>query len=198
MPENGGYANASNAGAKIARGEWLVMMNSDILPQSQGWAQIMSDFLLENPKIGMVAPKLLYEDDSIQHAGMYFAHDARHQFYENKHYYKGYPSSYPAANKPRCTPAVTAACIMINRKLFTKMGMFTTDFVVGDYEDSDLCLKLFQEGYHCYYLPQVAMLHFERQSMNEHESATNARYYVNAWLHQQKWSSAIAELMKQY
>ena len=198
MPENGGYANASNAGAKIARGEWLVMMNSDILPQSQGWAQIMSDFLLENPKIGVVAPKLLYEDDSIQHAGMYFASDSRNQFYENKHYYKGYPSSYASANKPRCTPAVTAACIMINRKLFTKMGMFTTDFVVGDYEDSDLCLKLFQDGYHCYYLPSVQMLHFERQSMNEHESATNARYYVNAWLHQQKWSSTITELMKQY
>ncbi len=213
MPENGGYALASNAGAKIAKGEWLVMMNSDILPQNpqyspqssktKNWAQIMSDFLLENPKIGVVAPKLLYEDGSIQHAGMFFSFDSKQQFYENKHYYKGFPSFYPPANKSRCTPAVSAACIMINRKLFAKVGMFCDGFVVGDYEDSDLCLKLLQLGYHSFYLAEVEMLHFERQSMNDHAMNENkssglARYHINAHLHHVKWGRDIAELMKGY
>jgi GT2 family glycosyltransferase len=194
MPENAGYANASNAGAKIARGEWLILMNSDILPLTKDWTKIMSNFLLENPKIGVVSPMLQYEDDSIQHAGIFFKFNQSQQFFENKHHYKGFPSNYPPAQKSRCTHAVSGACMMITRKLWGKIGGFCNEYIIGDYEDTDLCLKLQQIGYNSYYLSEVKMLHFERQSMSKNNFVSEAQYLINAHLHHQKWQHLIAEL----
>ena len=73
MAENAGYAAATNAGAGTARGERLLLLNSDVVPVSPGWLPRLDAVLDRDPRIGAVGPKLLFDDGSIQHAGLYFA-----------------------------------------------------------------------------------------------------------------------------
>lgn len=77
------------------------------------------------------------------------------------------------------------------------MGGFTTDFIVGDYEDSDLCLKLRKLNRKIYYLGDVELYHFERVSIRKNEDYTRgvASQY-NRWLHQSRWQDDIVALME--
>ena len=72
LERNVGFAGANNAGAGLARGRLLLLLNSDVLPVAPGWLKTMRDFYDATPGVGALGPKLIYEDDSIQHAGMYF------------------------------------------------------------------------------------------------------------------------------
>jgi GT2 family glycosyltransferase len=88
LNRNAGFAIANNIGASHATGRLLVLLNSDVLPVSAGWLRTMRDFYEATPGIGALGPKLLYEDGSIQHAGMYFQLDPSTRLWENQHYYK--------------------------------------------------------------------------------------------------------------
>ena len=72
LKRNAGFANANNAGAEIARADLLLLLNSDVLPDRPGWLERMVAFYGSQDDIGALGPKLLYEDDSIQHAGIHF------------------------------------------------------------------------------------------------------------------------------
>ncbi len=194
MPRNGGYAAASNAGAKLAKAPILLFLNSDVLPAAYGWMAPLAE-RLQQDGVGATGPMLLYEDGSIQHAGMYFAEDTASDHVMNRHYYKGYPANFAAARETRIVPALTGACLMVARRSFEKVGGFSTDYIIGDYEDSDLCLKLRREGLSCLYCGDVALYHLERQSMERHDGyREGAAYRYNALLHHRRWSGPIADL----
>ncbi len=197
MRRNAGYAAATNAGARQARGGLLVLLNSDVFPKSKGWLPCMAQFYESSPQIGTLAPKLLYEDDSIQHAGMYFSR-AAFPFWINLHYCKGYPEAHARASVSRAVPAVTGACLMIGRDLYQEVGGLSTAYVIGDFEDSDLCLKVAQTGRQNWYYADAALYHLERQSvaLNEAYEGTLAWRY-NARLHDRQWGGLIEQLMQQ-
>jgi GT2 family glycosyltransferase len=193
LSRNAGFAGANNAGAALARADKLLLLNSDVLPSAPGWLGAMSAFFDATPGIGALAPKLLYEDDSLQHAGMYFLRAPGASTWENMHYFKGLARTTPAANVARRVPAVTGACLMLARERWEALGGLHGQYVQGDYEDSDLCLRLHEQGLGCWYLPDAELHHLEAQSYpNELRRATSA---YNAWLHSHLWDERIAELM---
>lgn len=198
MNRNGGYARACNAGARFARGEILVMLNSDVVPREPGWLQLLAQPLLERPKLGAIGPKLLFEDGSLQHAGLYFGRD-RNGIWLNHHFYKGMPGRYPQAQLARDVPGVTGACLVTLRETYERVGGYTEDYVIGDYEDSDLCLKIRQLGLQIAYEPAACLYHFERRSISRSQDYTRgvASQY-NSWLHTQRWEDDIATLMPAY
>ena len=199
MSKNGGYATAVNFGASRARAEHLLLLNSDVLPMQYGWlSQLWNTYKIREPYIGALAPKLLYEDGSIQHAGMYFKKDTTESFYENMHYFKGYPAHHQEANQSREVPAVSAACVMMKTSLFNEARQLTTEYIAGDFEDSDLCLKLFSQGYRHFYDADVTLYHFERQSMNALNAQAAERYTLNVTAHHERWSHRIKEVMQNY
>jgi len=199
MRHNSGYAAASNTGAEAARGEFIVLMNSDVFPAHKGWTKRMADFYASKKKsIGALAPKLLYEDDSLQHAGMFFAKTTFPDWI-NLHYYKGYPRHYHPASITRPVPAVTGACLMISRELWTELEGLSVEYVVGDFEDSDLCLKCAEAGRENWYFAEAELYHLERQSVPLNESYTEGlAWRYNARLHTQRWNRLIAQLMETY
>ncbi len=193
MSRNGGYAAACNAGARSAHGPSLVMLNSDVIPAKPGWLGLLTSRL--GAAVGAAGPKLLFEDNSIQHAGLYFAQN-HFGHWLNHHFHKGMPRAFAPANVERRVPAVTGACLVIKRTLFDEVGGFTEDYVIGDYEDSDLCLKLRRAGQEILYVPSAELYHFERQSIRKNEDymrGTADRY--NAWLHASRWDTAMADVM---
>jgi hypothetical protein len=122
MSHNVGFSGVNNIGAGFARGRLLVLLNSDVIPRAPGWMSAMTRFYDATPNIGALAPKLLYEDDSLQHAGLYFQPLVDAGLWNNEHYYKGLHRNLPAANVARRVPAVTAACMMIDSSLYRELG----------------------------------------------------------------------------
>ena len=194
MPRNAGYAMANNRAAALARGDYLALVNSDVIPIESGW---VGDLVhrLSDERIGMAGPKLLFEDDSLQHAGLFFARDHRGRWL-NHHYYKGMPRHYAPAQIERAVPGVTGACMIVRRALFERVGGFTEDYVIGDYEDSDLCLKLRALGTDIVYVPSAELYHLERRSIRESSDyMRGVASQYNSWLHEQRWADVMGHLM---
>ena len=196
LTRSAGFPNANNLGASVARGRLLLLLNSDVFPERPGWLEQMAGFYQTTPGIGALGPKLLYEDDSIQHAGMYFERDAAASVWRNQHYFKGLHRSFPPASATRPVPAVTGACLMIDRELYQGLGGFRDTYIRGGYEDSDLCLRLIEKGLQNWYLSEIELHHLEAQSFTAEARRPADRY--NTWLQTHWWGKAIEELMRQH
>ncbi len=198
MSGNFGYAAANNAGAAIARGKFLVLLNSDVVPEEAGWLGRLAAPLLRGKKVVASGARLLFDDHSLQHAGMRFARDAGGHWL-NLHYFKGAPREFPPALKSRSVPAVTGAALLVRRQSFLDVGGFTEDYIIGDYEDSDLCLKLRSAGGDIHYCPEAVLFHFERKSINRHAGyQRSVAGLYNRWLAGQRWDEAMRMLMARY
>lgn len=194
LDRNGGYAVANNIGARQASGRLLLLLNSDVLPAGPGWLGRMRAFYEATPDIGALGPKLLYEDESIQHAGIYFKREPSTRLWDNQHYFKGFARSLPAAAVSRPVPAVTGACLMVERALFESLGGFATMYVQGGYEDSDFCLRVHEAGRLNWYVGDIELYHLEAQSFFIETRHANP---CNAWIQTHLWNDRIEALMEQ-
>ena len=196
LRRNVGFYAASNVGACLARGRLLLLLNSEILPNRPGWLGKMRVFYDSKPGIGALGPKLLYEDDGLQHAGMYFSRPVGSSLWKTRHYFKGLHRDLPAANVPRPVPVVNGACLMIDSGLYKEHQGFQGRYVEGDYEDADLCLRLIEAGYENWYLPDAELYQLEEQSRPEALRQGAAEY--NAWLQTRVWNDHIEAVMARY
>ena len=194
MPRNLGYAAANNTGARQAHAPFLLLLNSDVVPTEPGWLRKLLEPFARNA-VGATGPKLLFEDGSIQHAGLHFERDEDGIWF-NRHYHKGMPRYWEEAQIRRDVPGVTGAALAIRRKLFEQIGGICEDYIIGDYEDSDLCLRIGAAGSAITYVPEAELYHFERRSISLHAgyTRTHAALY-NRLLHHARWDSTIAALM---
>jgi len=79
------------------------------------------------------------------------------------------------------------------------VGGFTEDYIIGDYEDSDLCLKLRAEGGEIYFCPEATLFHFERKSINRHAGyQRSVAGLYNRWLAGRRWDQSMSELMRRF
>lgn len=196
LPRNRGYAAANNEGAAHARAPALLLLNSDVVPAGPGWLGELRQ-ALSMPQVGAVGPKLLFDDGSLQHAGLFFQRGPD-SIWLNAHYFKGMPRAWPEACRARLVPAVTGAALLVRRELFTAVGGICEDYIVGDYEDSDFCLRLHDAEAHIAYVPCAELFHFERRSIALHNgyAGTLACRY-NRRLHHRRWDAQVSALMAQ-
>jgi GT2 family glycosyltransferase/SAM-dependent methyltransferase len=151
---NAGFATACNDGAMVASGEFLVLLNNDTIPQRR-WLDTLVDYARRHPKAGIVGSKLLFPNDTIQHAGVVFAANGF-----PIHLYYGFPGDHPAVNKARRFKAVTGACLLVRRALFEHLGGFDPAFH-NVYEDVDLCLRAGEYGCEVHYCPESVLYHLQ-------------------------------------
>jgi len=81
---------------------------------------------------------------------------------------------------------------MVDRRLFEKVGGLSTAYVQGDYEDSDLCLRLARLGKCAWYLHSVELYHLEAQSYPSALRLQTSHY--NQWLHTHLWGDDIRQV----
>jgi GT2 family glycosyltransferase len=94
---------------------------------------------------------------------------------------------------------VTGAALFVRRAAFEAAGGFCTDYVIGDFEDSDLCLALRSQGHEIGYEPAAELFHFERQSIADHDGhARSLAGAYNRLLQHRRWDGAIATLMARF
>ena len=91
-------------------------------------------------------------------------------------------------------PAVTGACLAMRRADFDRVGGWHTGYLIGDFEDSDLCLTLREAGLEIAYEPRVELIHLERQSFQSIASGDLRLRVtlVNAVIHEHRWRERLA------
>jgi GT2 family glycosyltransferase/cytochrome c-type biogenesis protein CcmH/NrfG len=178
--ENYGFAIACNQGAKAARGEFLMFLNNDTIP-TEGWLSALVDEVERHPDVAVVGSKLLYEDGTIQHAGVAFSRIV----FTPYHIYRKFPADSPMVNRRREFQCVTAACMLVRRDVFEQVGRFDEGFKNG-FEDVDLCLKIREQGWHIMYRPDSVVYHLESQTPGRKtHDIDNARRLLERW--SKKW-----------
>jgi GT2 family glycosyltransferase len=192
LPRNLGYAPANNAGLELARGKYVCFLNSDVFPDSDDWMERLVARMRADAKLGAVGPMLLFEDRSVQHMGMLF--EPLPEFANwlfPMHERKGWQP--PARRGLRRCAAITGACMIVERSVLGELGGLDESFAIGDFEDSDLCMKLAERGLDCAVDLDVSMFHLERQSQagSEQRWRMNLTLY-NAWVHESRWARRLS------
>ncbi len=177
--QNLGFAKACNQGARAARGKHLVFLNNDTIPK-RDWLKPLIQELESHADVAVVGSKLLYQDNTVQHAGVAISRVFRTPY----HFFLGVPESFPAVNTRREFQAVTAACMLVRKETFEDVGGFDEGFVNG-FEDIDMCLRIRELGKKVIYQPQSCLYHLESQSPGRKtHDAANVKRFLARWEHQ--------------
>jgi GT2 family glycosyltransferase len=177
---NLGFAKACNQGAKKSSGDMLIFLNNDT-QVTNGWIEKLVNCIKSQKHIGIVGCKLLYPDKTIQHAGVAFSATLVH------HIYRNFSPCHPAVNRQREFQAVTAACMLLPRKIFTALGGFDETFTNG-FEDLDLCFRVRRKGLKVIYTPECVVIHHESKTQGRHDQHDH-----NASLFSSRWTPSIVQ-----
>lgn len=152
------FAKLMNLGAAESKGEYLLMCNNDVEVIHSDWMAQMVSYA-QREKTGAVGVKLLYQDNTIQHAGVVLGLGgaAGHVFTNMGRYDRGYFNYVRSLNN---YSAVTGACMMCRKSVYNEVGGMDEHLEV-EYNDVDLCLQFLKHGYYNVYLPTVELYHYE-------------------------------------
>ena len=155
------FSAINNYGVTFAHGEYLLFLNNDVEVIEPDVIREMLGYARRDD-VGIVGARLLYQDDTIQHAGVVigFGGIAGHTFIglhqaENSYFHR--------AMCAQDYSAVTAACMMSKRSLFDQVGGFREELAVA-FNDIDYCLKIRSLGKKVVYNPYALLYHYESKS----------------------------------
>ena len=152
---NKGFIYSCNFGAKKAKGEYLYFLNNDT-QVTAGWLDHLVQTFSDFPGTGLVGSKLIYPNGILQEAGGIIWRDG-----SAWNFGRGQNPNLPIFNYAREVDYCSGASIMIPKTIFNKMKGFDPYYSPAYCEDSDLALKLRDEGYRVIYQPLSVVIHFE-------------------------------------
>jgi GT2 family glycosyltransferase len=183
------YAAVNNYAARAARGQLLLFLNDDVEGIRPDWISRLVEHAVR-PEVGAVGAKLLYSDDTLQHAGVVLGiHNGP------AHYLRRFPRSSAGYGGRlavvRELSAVTGACLMIRKEVFAEIGGFDEAFVIA-FNDVDLCLQLGQKGYRVLWTPHSELYHFEYGTRGRDDTPEKqARDAAELLLFRLKWADRL-------
>lgn len=155
------YSRINNEAVRQCRGELICLLNNDIEVITADWLEELVSHALR-PQVGAVGAMLYYPNDTIQHAGVVIGmHGVA------AHPYSGMPRGHNGqmarARLTQALSAVTAACLLVRREIFEKVGGLDTALQVA-FNDIDFCLRIRQCGYVNIWTPFAELYHHESAS----------------------------------
>ena len=163
---------------------WLLFLNNDTEIFDGSWLTTMAEHV-QRPEVGAVGPRLLYPDDTVQHAGIVVGVGGIAD-----HAFRGFPAEAPGVCRQlqatRNYSAVTGACLLTRRDVFNEVGGFDEERLPVTFNDVDLCLKMRRAGYLIVYTPFAKLYH--------HESASRRRSVepMETSVMQERWAEVLA------
>lgn len=168
------FSAINNFAVQHARGSFLCLLNNDTEVIGRAWLTEMMRYAVR-PEIGAVGAKLLYDDGSIQHAGIVIGIGAAaghaHRFLPAER-----PGYFRLAHVAHYVSAVTAACLVIDRSKFEAVDGFDEEFAVA-FNDVDFCLKVEAAGWRNVYVPHAVLLHHESKSRGKDHAPENVERF---------------------
>ncbi len=159
---NLGFAKAVNQGISKSDGEYILLLNTDTQVNS-GDIEELIDFAKTNSQAGIVAPRLLNSDGTIQPScyKLPTIKGAVEKFWFGKE--NSFGKYTPKSNQPVEVEAAVGAVWLLPRSTIKKVGLFDEKYFLY-YEDIDYCRRLKQAGLKVFYLPQVKITHLHGAS----------------------------------
>lgn len=156
------YSALNNRAVAEAKGDVLCFLNNDTVVISEDWLKEMVSHAMRK-EIGAVGAKLLYPDGRIQHAGIVLGIGGF-----AAHVFSGLPGDTPGymgrAQLIQNYTAVTGACMVMRKSVFTEVGGFNERELKVAFNDIDLCLKIHTAGYRNLWTPYAQLYHHESAS----------------------------------
>jgi O-antigen biosynthesis protein len=153
------FSAINNFAVEQTDSPWLLFLNNDTEVIEGDWLTMMAEHV-QRPEVGAVGPRLLYPDDTVQHAGIVVGVGGIAE-----HAFRGLPAEAPGVCRQLQTTrnysAVTGACLLTRREVFDEVGGFDEERLPVTFSDVDLCLKMRRAGYRVIYTPFAKLYHDE-------------------------------------
>ena len=185
------YSAINNFGVEAASGEYLLFLNNDTEIIAPDFIEEMLGFC-QREDVGIVGTRLLYQDDTIQHAGVVvgFGGIAGHTFIG---LHKAESSYFHRAMCAQDYSAVTAACLMTKKSLFLQVGGFSEELAVA-FNDIDFCMKIRSLGKLVVYAPYAVLYHYESKSRGLEDTPEKvARFNREIAIFAKKWPEILEQ-----
>ena len=175
------YSRINNFAVSQAEGEYVLLLNNDTEVISGEWLEAMLEHA-QRPEVGAVGARLLYPDGRIQHAGVIVGvgspWEAGVSMHAHQFYSSGSPGYAGALKTTTNYSAVTAACMLFRKALFTELGGLEEDNLPIQFNDVDLCLRMRQRGYYIVYTPYAELYHHESVSRGHFSGSRTENLYM--------------------
>jgi O-antigen biosynthesis protein len=183
------YAAVNNFAAAQANGELLLFLNNDIESINPDWLEELVKLAVQ-PGVGAVGAKLLYADDTIQHAGIVVGMGG-----VAGHGHLHYPRTAAGHGQrllyTQNVAAVTGACLLMPRAVFRQIGGFDEGFVLA-FNDVDICLQVLRAGYRVVWTPEAELYHLESKTRGPEDTPEKqARFKREYDLFHAKWGAFL-------
>jgi GT2 family glycosyltransferase len=174
---NLGFAAANNQGSRVAKGNFLLLLNNDMIV-TKGFLSAMMSVFSEEKAVGAVGAKLIFPGSGlIQHAGVF---ELENGLPDHAHFNR--QADYPPANKREAVFAVTGAAMLVPKSLYNELGGLDEEYTNG-WEDVDLCQKIRQAGMNIYYEPRAVIYHYESRTEGRYlNDVRNMNIYLKRWV----------------
>jgi GT2 family glycosyltransferase len=191
------YSAINNGAVRQATGEVVVLLNNDTIVIGADWLREMISQVMR-PKVGAVGAKLLYADDTVQHAGVALGIGsfddgpgvAGHFGYRNTRHDPGYFGQNALIRE---LSACTGACLALRREVYQEVGGLDEEHLPVAYNDVDLCIRLRQSGYKIIWTPFAELYHLESASRGSDEAPNTApRFRRDVEYMRARWGSVLA------
>lgn len=185
------YSAVNNLGARESRGDYLLLLNNDTEIITPEWMEEMLMFA-QREDVGAVGAKLYYPDGTIQHAGIGLG-----LLHLAGHYHRGFAGDQPGYMGRLCyaqnMSAVTAACMMIPRRVYEAAGGLDESYSVV-FNDVDLCLRIRESGKLIVWTPFAELIHYESKSRGSDEDTKEklAFFKTETKRFQTKWNATLS------
>lgn len=192
FPASYNFSAINNYAVGLARGSYLCLLNNDTEVLEPAWLSEMMRYAVR-PEIGAVGAKLLYEDGTIQHAGVVLgigdAAGHAHRFLPADQ-----PGYFNYAHVPQFVSAVTAACLVVDKEKYLTVGGLDEKDLPVAFNDVDFCMKLEGAGWLNVYVPYAVLVHHESKSRGKDISPQNIdRYRRELGVLQKRWRTKTYE-----
>jgi O-antigen biosynthesis protein len=169
------FSRSVNQGMKIAKGDYVLLLNNDIEMVNAGWLkEMVSCFDYENT--GIVGAKLLYPDETLQHAGVIVGLGGL-----AGHWYSGRENHHPGKMGRlwvrQSMSAVTGACMLISKVCIEKIGVFDEEKFKVAYNDIDYSLRAVKAGFRVVWTPFAELVHHESISRGSDYTLENIKRF---------------------
>lgn len=182
--ENKGFAEFNNQGQRLATREYILYLNDDV-EVYPGWIEPLIEMLDCCPRVGGVGSRLLYPDGRVQHDGKMFRTSDLTPYHVNM---GGRPVP---SESPIEVDALTAACLMVRREL----AGYSEDYKRGYYEDTDLCMRIKEQGYALVLHRGSVLVHYHGLTMGRDQTATEEAQKRNREIFLQRWGKKLPDLV---
>ncbi len=184
------YSALNNQAVAMARGELVALVNNDIEVMSPGWLSEMVSLAMQ-PGVGAVGARLWYPDMTLQHGGVILGPGGC-AVHAHKALPRGLNGYAGRAALIQSFSAVTAACLVVRKSLYTQVGGLDEVNLSVAFNDVDFCLRLREAGYRNVWTPYAELLHHESATRGEDVAPEKReRFERELAFMQQRWGALI-------